>query len=79
MEPPARIPLASVTVSCSVCGGNATAREINDDRMRYHLQNGAMIRLPEHGLTEDERAELNTMFLRCELCQEDCEEEEGCC
>ena len=80
MEPPApeRTPLASVLVRCSECGEEATARDINADRTRYHLEDGAMIRLPGVGLTEDEIAKLQKMFLRCELCQEDHEEQDGC-
>ena len=81
--PPARTPLASVLVQCSECGEEATARDINEDRVRYHLEGaegaegGAMIRLPDAGLTEDEIAKLQKMFLRCELCQEDQEEQDG--
>ena len=78
MEAPERTPLDSVAVRCSVCGCEATAREIADDRIRYHLENGAMIRLPGAGMTERQIAELHRMFLRCECCQEDHEEENGC-
>ena len=78
METPARIPLDSIIVRCSVCGCKAAAREVNDDRMRYHLEDGEMIRLPRAGLTESQIAKLRRMFLRCECCQEDHEEENRC-
>ena len=73
-----RTPLAEVMVRCSICEEQASAADINADRTRFHLEDGSMIRLPEAGLTENEIAELKTMFLRCELCQEDHEEQDGC-
>jgi hypothetical protein len=78
METPARTPLDSVAVRCSVCGCEATARAVGDDRLRYHLESGAMIRLPGAGMTEEQVEKLHRMFLRCECCQEDHEEEYGC-
>lgn len=78
METPARTPLDSITVRCSVCGCEDTGRAVNDDRIRYHLESGPAIRLPGAGLTEEQIAELHRMFLRCECCQEDHEESQGC-
>ena len=69
--------LASVTVVCSECGAESTAGDVNDDRMRYHVEDGSMIRLPERALTESEVSALASMFLRCELCQEEHEERSG--
>ena len=73
-----RIPLAEVMVACSDCGEQNSAADINTDRVRYHLENGSMIRLPDVGLTRSEIAKLNATFLRCECCQEDHEEKQDC-
>jgi hypothetical protein len=72
------VPNRMVAVRCSVCGCEATARAVGDDRVRYHLESGAMIRLPGAGMTEELVEKLHRMFLRCECCQEDHEEEYGC-
>ena len=73
-----RIPLAEVMVRCSICEEQASAADINTDRVRYHLENGSIIRLPQPGLTKTEIAELHATFLRCECCQEDHEEKQDC-
>ena len=77
MSEPTRIPLSLITIKCSVCGTDATALEVNRDKARFHLEGGAMIRLPSRGLTEAEIAELKATFLRCECCQEEHEESQG--
>jgi len=79
MSEPTRNPLGDVSVRCSVCGERTPATDVNEDRTRFHLEDGSMIRLPDAGLTDEEIAELNTTFLRCECCQEDHEEKDGCC
>ena len=74
-----RIPLALIEVCCAVCGTEAKAIEVNRDKVRFHLENGSMVRFPARGLTEPEIAELKAMFLRCECCQDDHEESQSRC
>jgi hypothetical protein len=78
MSDTVRIPLAEVMVRCSICEEQTSAADINADRTRYHPENGSMIRLPDVGLTKNEIAELNAIFLRCECCREDHEEKQEC-
>jgi len=79
MSEPTHIPLDLIDVCCAVCGTEAKAIEVNRDKARYHLENGSMVRFPARGLTESEIAELKATFLRCECCQEDHGEAQGCC
>ena len=75
-KPPTRIPLPLVHLACVVCGTEATALEVNRDKVRFHTKDGAMVRFSRAGLTEPEIARLRATPLCCECCKEEQEEQD---
>ena len=67
--------LSEITIKCSECGEETRADDVNADNVRYHTGNGSMIRLPSYGLDEDQVSKLKLMYLLCECCQEDYEDQ----
>jgi len=66
-----KTPLSEITVTCTRCGEDATAQDINDDIERFHLPNGKIARFPSIGLTPDDITTLPSLRLVCECCHED--------
>ena len=58
-----------VDVTCSECGASDNINAINDDRVRYFLPDGRIIRLGEN-TTQDK---VDKLTLLCECCQEELE------
>lgn len=69
-----KTPLAEITVKCSECGEETRADDVNADNVRYHTGNGHMVRFPSIGLNPEYITKLNAMYLLCECCQEEAEE-----
>lgn len=70
------IPLEDITVKCTNCGAEATAKEINDDIYRYHSSAGDVVKFPANGLSLEQIHKIPSMKLTCEVCYEDLEAED---
>lgn len=69
-----KTPLEKIIVKCSECGEETRADDVNADNVRYHTDHGTIIRFPSIGLNPEDITELNAMYLLCECCQEEAEE-----
>ena len=66
-----KTPLTEVPVTCSRCGDETTAQDINDDIVRFHKPDGSAVRFPAIGLTPEDITSIPGLRLICECCHED--------